>query len=94
MKEPNSDATFRPTTGALSAVVMEAVPIACALASLGSFAALGDAPLTASRAFVSLLVFNQLRMPLMILPMTIVFVIGGAAAVSVRGGSTRAPPRR
>ena len=47
------------TLGALSAATMEAAPIACALASLGAYGALYAAPLTAGRAFVSLLVFNQ-----------------------------------
>ncbi|KAK7240498.1 ABC transporter [Aureococcus anophagefferens] len=69
--------------GAGANAVMEAVPILCALASLGSYGLLyPDRPLTASRAFVALLVFNQLRMPLMILPMTIQFVVAGLAAVA------------
>ena len=55
--------------GALSASVMEVVPVVCALCSLAAWGLLYDAPLTASRAFMSLLVFNQLRMPLLILPM-------------------------
>lgn len=51
---------------AVSNAIMEAVPILCALASLASYTAFyPESPLTASRAFVSLLVFNQLRMPLM-----------------------------
>ena len=71
------------TLGAGANAVMEAVPILCALASLGSYGLLyPDRPLTASRAFVALLVFNQLRMPLMILPMTIQFVVAGLAAVA------------
>ena len=67
---------------AISNAVMEAVPIVCALASLASYGLFyPESPLTASRAFVSLLVFNQLRMPLMILPFTIFVTIGGLAAV-------------
>ena len=67
---------------AVSSAVMEALPIVCALASLASYGLFyPDSPLTASRAFMSLLVFNQLRMPLMILPFTILVTIGGLAAV-------------
>ena len=70
------------TLTAVSSAVMEAVPIICALASLASYGFIyPDQRLTASRAFVSLLVFNQLRLPLIIVPFTIVVTISGLAAV-------------
>ncbi|KAJ1450288.1 P-loop containing nucleoside triphosphate hydrolase protein [Pelagophyceae sp. CCMP2097] len=83
------------TLQAWSSTAMEAMPILCAFASLSAYGLFyPDRPLTASSAFVSLLVFNQLRQPLMMLPTSISLAIAGLAACHRIDGFLSAPEVR
>jgi ABC-type multidrug transport system fused ATPase/permease subunit len=51
------------------------------VASIGLYSVLGDAPLTPSKAFASLMLFNVLKMPLFVLPMTISYFVAGSVSL-------------
>eukprot|EP00501_MAST-03F_sp_TOSAG23-6_P001757 GSMAST32.ASY1.ANO1.1834.1 assembled CDS len=52
-------------------------PLLCALSSFALFVLISDDELTASKAFVSLVLFNMLRMPLILIPMSVGMVVRG-----------------
>jgi ATP-binding cassette subfamily C (CFTR/MRP) protein 1 len=66
-------------------VLLFAAPVLIGVAAIGTFSLAGDAPLTASRVYTALSLFNLIRFPLVFLPFIIVSFLNAKVALERLG---------